>query len=189
MSAPTIVATAGAADANSYLTVAAADSIADGMVGTLAWSSASADNKAKALVTATNGLETLSWIGSRATTTQALAWPRADASCGDKTPSTTTIPREVELATFDLANALLSDPTLLRNSPTTSALVTGVPNRDLKRLKLDVMELEWNTNVGNSTTKAVTPLTVLPHLATILGCLTTSSTGGGIGGAVAITRS
>lgn len=189
MSAPTIVATAGAADANSYITVAAADSIADGMVGTLAWSSASADNKAKALVTATNGLETLSWVGSRATTTQALAWPRADASCGDKTPSTTAIPREVELATFDLANALLSDPTLLRNSPTTSALVTGVPNRDLKRLKLDVMELEWNTNVGNSTTKAVTPLTVLPHLATILGCLTTSSTGGGIGGAVAITRS
>ena len=189
MSAPTIVATAGAADANSYLTVAAADSIADGMVGTLAWSRASADNKAKALVTATNGLETLSWVGSRATTTQALAWPRADASCGDKTPSTTAIPREVKLATFDLANALLSDPTLLRNSPTTGALVTGVPNRDLKRLKLDVMELEWNTNVGNSTTKAATPLTVLPHLATILGCLTTSSTGGGIGGAVAITRS
>lgn len=189
MPAPTIVATAGAADANSYLSIAGADSIANGMVGTLSWASATSDEKARALVTATNGMETLSWIGTRATSTQALSWPRVNASCGDKTPSTTAIPRELELATFDLANALLSDPTLLCNAPTTGALVTGVPNRDLKRLKLDVMELEWNTNVGNSTTKAATPLTVLPHLATILGCLTTSTTGGGVGGAIAITRS
>lgn len=189
MPAPTIVATAGAADANSYLSIAGADSIANGMVGTLSWATATSDNKAKALVTATNGMETLGWIGTRASTTQALAWPRADASCGDKTITATEIPRELELATFDLANALLGDPALLRNAPTTGALVTGVPNRDLKRLKLDVMELEWNTNVGNSTTKAATPLTVLPHLATILGCLTTSSTGGGIGSVVALTRS
>lgn len=186
---PTLVATAGASNANSYLSVAGADSIADGMVGTLTWSSATEANKIKALITATNGLETLSWIGSRASSTQALAWPRTDASCGDKTPADDEIPREIELATFDLANALLGDPTLLRSSSSKEALVTGIPNRDLKRLKLDVMEIEWNTNVGNSTTEAVTPLTVLPHLATILGCLTTSTTRGGLGGVVAVQRS
>jgi len=186
---PTLVATAGAANANSYLSVAGADSIADGMVGTLAWSTATEANKIKALITATNGLETLSWIGSRSTTTQALAWPRTDASCGDKTIADDDIPREIELATFDLANALLGDPTLLRSSPSSAALVTGVPNRDLKRLKLDVMEIEWNTNVSNSTTTAVTPLTVLPHLATILGCLTTSTTRSGLGTAIALQRS
>lgn len=186
---PTLVATAGASNANSYLSVAGADSIADGMVGTLTWSTATEANKIKALITATNGLETLSWIGSRATTTQALSWPRTDASCGDKAPADDEIPREIELATFDLANALLGDPTLLRSSPSNGALVAGVPNRDLKRLKLDVMEIEWNTNVGNSTTEAVTPLTVLPHLATILGCLTTSTTKGGLGGIVAVQRS
>lgn len=186
---PSLVATAGAANANSYLSVAGADSIADGMVGTLAWSTATEANKIKALITATNGLETLSWIGSRSTTTQALAWPRTDASCGDKTIADDDIPREIELATFDLANALLGDPTLLRSSPSSAALVTGVPNRDLKRLKLDVMEIEWNTNVSNSTTTAVTPLTVLPHLATILGCLTTSTTRSGLGTAIALQRS
>lgn len=186
---PTIVATAGASDANSYLSVAGADSIADGMVGTLAWSSATEENKIKALITATNGLETLGWVGTRATSAQALAWPRTDASCGDKSYGDDEIPREVELSTFDLANALLGDPTLLRSSSSKEALVSGIPNRDLKRIKLDVMEIEWNTNVGNSTTEAVTPLTVLPHLATILGCLTTSTTRGGLGGVVAVQRS
>lgn len=186
---PTLVATVGASNANSYLSVASADSIADGMVGTLTWSTATSDNKIRALITATNGLETLGWVGSRATTTQALAWPRKDAKCGDKSYTASQIPREVELGTFDLANALLGDPTILRSSASSKALVTGVPNRDLKRLKLDVMELEWRTDVGNSTTEAVTPLTVLPHLATVLGCLTTSTTRGGLGGAVAIQRS
>lgn len=186
---PTLIATAGASNANSYLSVAGADSIADGMVGTLAWTTATSDNKIRALITATNGLETLGWIGTRATTTQALAWPRTDAECGDKSYSDAEIPREVELATFDLANALLGDPTLLRSSPSSEALVAGVPNRDLKRLKLDVMEIEWRTDTANSTTAAGTPLTVLPHLATILGCLTTSSTRVGRGSLIGIERS
>ena len=186
---PTVVATAGSATANSYLTVAGADSIADSMVGTLAWATATSDSKARALITATNGLETLQWIGQRAAATQALSWPRTNANCGDKKTTSDKVPREIELATFDLANALLSTPALLRSSPSSSALVPGVPNRDLRRLKLDVMELEWRNDVGNSTTEAVTPLTVLPHLATILGCLTTSTTKGGLGGVCAIVRS
>lgn len=181
MTAPAIVATVGAANANSYLTVAAADGIAAGMVGELSWASATADAKAKALITATNGLETLAFIGERSTSTQALSWPRRNAECGDKAPQVNDVPREVELATFDLANALLGNPGLLRSAPTTESLVAGVPNRDLKRVKLDVMELEWRTDVGNSTTEAVTPLTVLPHLATILGCLTQSTTRSGYG--------
>ena len=186
---PTLVATAGASNANSYLSVAGADSIADGMIGTLTWTSATSDNKIRALITATNGLETLGWIGEPATSTQALSWPRDHAECGDKHYTDTEIPREVELATFDLANALLGDPTLLRSSSSKEALVEGIPNRDLRRIKLDVLEVEWNTNIGNSTTEAVTPLTVLPHLATILGCLTTSTTRGGLGSIVAIQRS
>ena len=84
MPAPAIVATAGSASANSYLSVASADTIANGMVGTLAWSTATSDDKARALITATNGLETLEWIGTRTSATQALSWPRTDATCGDK---------------------------------------------------------------------------------------------------------
>lgn len=189
MPAPALVATAGASNANTYLSAAGADSIANGMIGTLAWSTATSDDKARALITATNGLETLAYIGARTSSEQALSWPRREASCGDKAPADDEIPREIELATFDLANALLTSPTLLRSADSSSALVPGVPNRDLKRVKLDVLELEWNVAAARSTTSAVTPLTVLPHLATILGCLTTSTTGGGVGGVCAVVRS
>lgn len=173
--AVTVTATAGSASANSYLSVAGADAIAETMVGTLAWISATNGEKGRALISATNGLETLSWIGARATEAQALSWPRNYAACGDKRYGADEIPREVELATFDLANALLDNPSLLRSAPSSEALVTGVPNRDLRRLKLDVMELEWRDDRSASTTKPITPLSALPHLATILGCLTTSA--------------
>jgi hypothetical protein len=189
MPAPSIVATAAASNANSYLTIAGADSIASGMIGELSWTTATSDEKARALITATNGLETLAWAGERSTTTQSLSWPRTGASCDDKTIASDDIPREIELATFDLANALLDAPGLLRSVPTNEALVTGIPNRDLKRLKLDVMELEWRQDRTLSSTSRVTPLTVLPHLASILGCLTTSSTGSAIGGTCAVVRS
>lgn len=185
----TVTATAGSASANSYLTVAAADAISNTMVGTLVWSSATTDNKGRALITATRGLEVLGWIGAKATAEQALSWPRTGAVCGDKAYGDDEIPREVELATFDLANALLGEPTLLRSTPSSTALVPGVANRDLRRLKLDVMELEWRTDVAPSATSPVTPLTVLPHLAAILGCLTTSGTGGGRGKLCALERS
>lgn len=186
-----IDATVGGTTANSYLTINAATTISEAMIGTLAWTAATTDNRTRALITATNGLETLGWIGTRSTTTQRLSWPREDATCGDKHYASTVIPREIELATFDLANALLSDPTLLRgnSAEASSALVPGVPNRDLRRLKLDVMELEWRTDTTLSTTMASTPLTVLPHLASILGCLTTSTTKSGMGALCAVQRS
>lgn len=189
MAAPALVATAGSASANTYISTATADSIANGMLGTLAWSTATSDEKARALITATNGLDTLSYIGTKASETQALLWPRTGAECGDKAPADDEIPREIELATFDLANALLTTPTLLQSSSTSTALVPGVPNRDLSRLKLDVLELEWRSDRSASTTSRPTPLTMLPHLATILGCLCTSSTGGGTGGVCAVQRS
>ena len=185
-----INATVGSASANSYLTIAAADAIADTMLGTLEWTTATTDERTRALITATNGLETLEWIGARASSTQALSWPRTDASCGDKAYDDDEIPLEVELSCFDLAEALLVTPTLLQ-SPAGGGgeLVPGVPNRDLSRLKLDVMEIEWRDNSAASTTKPPNALTALPHLATILGCLTVSAPRTGYGSLIGVQRS
>ncbi|MFZ9656225.1 MAG: DnaT-like ssDNA-binding protein [Limnohabitans sp.] len=175
---------AGSTTDNSYLSVAEGDAIAATMLGTLNWTSATPTNKEAALIQATLQLDTLGWIGSKALSTQPLQWPRDGAKCGDKDYTKTVIPRELELATFDLAEALLGNPGLITGlgsaGATSSAgeLVPGVPNKDLKSLTLDVMRLEWRDNAtgGGSTIK--TPLTVLPHLSSILGCLTTSSVGG-----------
>jgi hypothetical protein len=174
---------AGSTVDNSYLSVSEADGIAATMLGTLQWTGATPANKEAALIQATLQLDTLGWIGSKASATQPLQWPRDGASCGDKSYSNTVIPRELELATFDMAEALLGNPALitgLGGGSTTSSgeLVPGVPNKDLKSLQLDVMRLEWRDSATSSGTTVKTPLTVLPHLSSILGCLTTSTVGG-----------
>jgi hypothetical protein len=73
------VATPGAADANSYLTLAAAQAIVDGFIqddDVIAWASATTDQKNRALFTATQRLDRERFLGARSTDTQALQWPR-----------------------------------------------------------------------------------------------------------------
>ena len=77
--AVTIDATAGGANANSYLTLTDAQAIIDGMVedaDVTAWASATDDQKNRALYTATQRLDRERFIGAKATNTQARQWPR-----------------------------------------------------------------------------------------------------------------
>ena len=77
--AVTIDATAGGANANSYITLSDAQAIVDGMVedaDVTAWASATDDQKNRALYTATQRLDRERFIGAKATNTQALQWPR-----------------------------------------------------------------------------------------------------------------
>lgn len=74
-----IVATVGSASANSYLTLADAQAIIDGLVeddDVLAWATATTDQKNRALFTATQRLDRERFLGARTTDTQALQWPR-----------------------------------------------------------------------------------------------------------------
>jgi hypothetical protein len=77
--AVTIDATVGGANANSYLTLAAAQAIVDGFIqddDVIAWASATTDQKNRALFTATQRLDRERFLGARSTDTQALQWPR-----------------------------------------------------------------------------------------------------------------
>lgn len=178
----TVVATpVGDASCNSYITVAEGDAFAALELATLSWSSATTDEKGKALIAATRYLDQLIWIGSKVTTTQALMWPRTDAECGEKSYATTVIPPEVKYGTFLLAEALLDDPDAMSgNSPTIQGeLITGIPNADLKRAKLDIMEVEFRDSAGG--TRRVNALSVLPPLRDLFGCLCASTPAGGVG--------
>ena len=168
----TVIATAGANNANSYLTVAAADDIAADYLGTLAWASATTDNKGRALIMATRYLDQLQWIGSRATTTQALAWPRQGAACGEWSFGSGVIPQPIKQATFDLAEALLGTPTLLSSSgPGNAELIPGIPNSSLKSARVDVIAVDFKDGGLPSSRNA---LNVVPSLRHTLGCLCTS---------------
>ena len=81
------MATVGAANANSYLTVATADSIIEGLIeddDVTAWASATTDQKNRALYTSAIRTDRERYLGARATDTQSMQWPRT----GVKKPDT-----------------------------------------------------------------------------------------------------
>ena len=173
----TVVATVGAANANSYLSVAAADDLADDYLGPLNWTAATTDNKGRALITATRYLDQLEWLGSRATTTQSIAWPRSGAECGEWSFEDDEIPAPIRQAAFDLAEALLGAPALLRGQGAGNAeLIPGIPNASLKSARVDVISLEFRDGAVPNNQNA---LNVLPGLRQTLGCLCLSMPIGG----------
>lgn len=182
----TVIATAGASNANSYITVATGDDLANVYLGTLAWSSASSDSKGRALIMATRYLDQLEWVGIRATTTQALDWPRSGATCGDWSFTSAEVPAPVKQACFDLAEALLSDPNLLRSAGAGNAeLIPGIPNASLKSASVDVISVQFRDGAVPASRNA---LNVAPHLRQTLGCLCLSRPVGA-GGSVMVKRS
>lgn len=187
MAVSSIVATAGSSSANSYISVATASDFADDRLGTLNWTTASADDRAKALLTATARLDELQWVGSRATTTQALAWPRLEASCCEKSYDSETIPPEVEAACFDLAELLLGNATAFSTvAQVTGELVRGIPNANLSSASLGNGAL--SLSFKNSTAPVyLNALNVLPSLRQLLGCLCLSKPASSVG-SIAVLR-
>src|SRR5688572_24107601 len=76
MAIPAIDNTVGGASANSYVEIEEAESLLDSRLNSSAWTSAESDNKKRALLMAAQRLDRENWLGSRAATTQRLAWPR-----------------------------------------------------------------------------------------------------------------
>ena len=96
--AVTVDATVGGAEANSYLTVADADDILDLRLGTSAWSSASTDDKGRALIMATRDIDSNRFQGERISSTQVLEFPRTY-----QREAATEIPRDIQFACAEQA--------------------------------------------------------------------------------------
>lgn len=154
-----INATVGAADANSYLTLAEAQDYADSDMNAADWYAATTDQRTRALITATRNLDLVGFVGTRSTTTQALAWPRTGYTTTEKTYGADEIPDEIKRATWELANSLVRDLVIAGQSAGSASLIPGIPNSGLKRVKLDVMEVEWKPDPSTnlSPLKAISP--------------------------------
>lgn len=113
---------AGRADANSYADAANGDSYHDGHLYASAWTAATADRKAAALVMATRLIDSqFQFNGSRTNEGQALQWPRAGCLDPDRALATLspllpilsnyvpydTVPKAVVQATCEMARELL----------------------------------------------------------------------------------
>jgi hypothetical protein len=111
MPVPSVVATPGVADANSYLTRAEATTYHDAHLYASKWTSASNDQKDIAIIMATRVLDAMvEWTGVKATEAQKLQWPRSgmrDRS-DDYALADTVIPQELKDAVAELARTLLA---------------------------------------------------------------------------------
>ena len=77
--AVTIDATAGGANANSYITLAEADTFVEAMISSSdvsKWTTGNDDTRNRALTAAAERLDRERFLGARATNTQARQWPR-----------------------------------------------------------------------------------------------------------------
>lgn len=104
-----IDATVGGASSNSFVTLAEAATYMEGRLNASAWETdATTDSKNRALVEATRELNVLVYEGFRATSTQALAWPRYGAVDPDQFGAghlyeSTEIPQRIKDAECELA--------------------------------------------------------------------------------------
>jgi hypothetical protein len=102
-----IIATAGAANANAYCTLAEANTYHSEkrMHSEAAWQQLSNDLRNRAIIWATRLLdEQINWVGSKASSTQILRWPRNQVWDVDaETVSASTIPTFLKDATAEYA--------------------------------------------------------------------------------------
>ena len=107
-------ASVGGAAANSYVTQAAASSYFTNRLDVAEWTAASSSDKDAALMMATARLEAESYVGYKTSFTQRLSWPRFSTyDRDDMLYASDAIPLVIQQATFELALALLREPTLL----------------------------------------------------------------------------
>lgn len=136
-----LIVTPGAADANSYCSMAQADAYHDGHVSREVWSDADAATKELALRQATRLLDAhVEWTGLAVSQTQALGWPRYGAYSrnGYLLPST-SIPQDVVNATAELARVLLAGD---------RAADSDVDTQGIRRIEAGPVSLEFREGVG-----------------------------------------
>jgi len=104
------VTTPGASDANSYATLAEADSYHEGHLYASAWALAASGEKIIALIMSTRLLDAMpgAWTGSASLETQALGWPRSGMlSRNGYAIASGTIPVDLKNAEAEFARQLI----------------------------------------------------------------------------------
>lgn len=157
LTAPDIVATPGAPDANSYATLAQADAYHEGHPYGDAWAdpAATVEQRSRALVLATRLLDAqVAWQGTPVTAAQALEWPRYGVrNAYGGVVAWSAIPIRIVEATCEYARLLLGRD-LTAERETDAAGIT--------RLKAGPVEVQFGS--GGS----AAPLKMLPDSVRVL---------------------
>ena len=128
----TIDATVGGASANSYVTLASANTYFETVPDSTTWTNKTDDQKNRALISATRWIDGLSFYGDRCATTQALKWPRNNYTVDTIELSCTIIPEAIKTATYELARALANDTDAITGTTGTTGIYDEVELGDLR---------------------------------------------------------
>lgn len=102
---PTVIATVGAANSNSYVTVVEADAYFGDSFGKGLWATASQTDREALIITASRMLDQyILWIGEKTSEDQGMEWPRKGTKYADD-----IIPSKVKYATYELAYYILEN--------------------------------------------------------------------------------
>ena len=142
-----IVATVGAATANSYLTLADAQSLIDGLVedgDVVVWASATTDQKNRALYTAAQRIDRERFLGARVDDTQAMQWPRSGVRKPDTYINTyaTGFP-------FRIVEDFFTDTEIPDQLKKAQAVLAVYLNNNKEALNLTGLESYQSVNVGS----------------------------------------
>lgn len=130
--AAVIVATLSGASANSYVTLAEANTYFETVPDSSTWTNKTDDQKNRAIISATRWIDALSFYGDRCTTTQALKWPRENYTVDGIDLACSLIPEGIKTATYELARALANDTDAITGSTGTTGLYDQVELGELK---------------------------------------------------------
>lgn len=171
----TIIATPGAVNANSYVTVAQADAYLAARLNAGAWTSATADTKAAALIEAQRSMQTLPWLGARATASQALAWPRTGVTDPD---SPTAADYDAAAIPVRVADAQCEWALEFVKAGTTD-IAAADPSANIIRERVDVLEVQY----AEPDARPVVGLARYPRVLGLLSALLA-----GVGGLTVVRR-
>lgn len=142
-----IDATVGGAASNSFSTLAESETYMESRLNGATWTAATTDNKNRALVEATRLLSIKQWRGERASSTQALAWPRFNAPDPDNPNGwyyeSDVIPQRVKDATAELAFQFIKQGT--------DDLAAADVNAGVVEKTVDVLTTRWESSFSRPT--------------------------------------
>ena len=155
-----IDATLGGTSANSYVTLAAANTYFETVPDSSTWINKTDDQKNRSLISATRWIDALTFYGDRCTETQALKWPRDEYKVDGIDLSCTLIPEGIKVATYELARAFANDTDAITGTSGTTGIYDEV---ELGELRVKYNKTSQTSGVINNV------FDVYPWLQTYLG--------------------
>ena len=158
--AATITATLSSATANSYVTLAEANTYFETVPDSSTWTSKTDDQKNRALISATRWIDSFVFYGDRCDSGQALKFPRNNYQVDDVELACSAIPNNIKYAQYELARALAND---------TDAMTGNIgTNGNIAEAKLGDLAVKYNV-ASQGTGSVNNIMDVYPWLQSYLG--------------------